>query len=258
MPPKSIKKQPTNGIEWVEARLVEPKKFTFTETGDYYSPAINPGETDRTIVPAEVLPASYELILQNYAKKMAEIKETQTILAQARRDLMEVYRNYKNGLMDVTKEDVLTANLQVRDAEQAFICIAYPTRTITEPQERMSIKDLDIDQKHETRKNWDNVYMLQTTSFPWQLSWAIDPSSIAEERRKCEEKMKPPVSAPVMNTTNVAATGNVEGEDEERRRANARRAAIIAARTRAKKSRGGMAGGWHGGERRATFMVQKM
>ena len=255
MPPK-VRKQPTTGLEWVEARTIEPKKFTYTESGDYYAPAINPGENDRTIIPAEVLPASRDLIVENYKKRFEEIKQAQTILAQARRESTETYHNYKSGVPGVTKSDVLAANLKVRDAEQGYICIAYPARTIVEPEVRLQVKDLDPELKFDTRKNWDEVYILQQTSFPWQLSWAMDPASIEEERRRCAEKMKPlgntgPANAPPPNVPVP-----VVDPEEEARRAQARKNAIIAARTRAKRGRGGFQN--FGSRNQTNYIVQKM
>ena len=255
MPPK-VRKQPTTGLEWVEARTIEPKKFTYTESGDYYAPAINPGENDRTIVPAEVLPASREIIVENYNKRFQEIKDSQLLLAQARRESTEIYHNYKSRVPGVTKSDVLMANLRVRDAEQAYICIAYPARTIVEPQVRLQIKDLDPEQKFDVRKNWDDVYILQQTSFPWQLSWIMDPASIAEERRRCAEKMKPTVNAAPANMPPPNAPGPVMDEEEEARKAQARRNAIIAARTRAKRGRGGFQN--VGFRNHTNYVVQKM
>lgn len=168
MPPK-VRKQPTSGLEWVEARTIEPQKFTYTESGDYYAPAINPGENDRTIIPAEVLPASREMIVENYKKRFEEIKQAQAALAQARRECTEIYHNYKVRVPGVTKSDVITANRKVRDAEQGYICVAYPSRTIVEPEVRLQVKDLDPEQGFDNRKNWDNVYILQQTSFPLSL-----------------------------------------------------------------------------------------
>ncbi len=255
MPPK-VKKQPTTGLEWVEARTLEPKKFTYTEEGDYYAPAINPGENDRTIVPAEVLPASREMIVENYKKRFEEIKQAQANLAQARRDSAEVYHNYKSGVPGVTKNDILSANLRVRDAEQAYVCIAHPSRTIVEPPKPLEIRDLDPENKHETRKNWDPVYMLQSTSFPWQLSWAMDPASIEEERRRCAEKMKPKETAVAANAPVANVPAVPVNEEEAQRKAEARKAAIIAARTRAKRGRGGFQN--VGFRNQTNFVVQKM
>lgn len=256
MPPK-VKKQPTNGLEWVEARTLEPKKFTYTESGDYYAPAINPGENDRTIIPSEVLPASREMILENYKKRFEEINQALANLAQARRDSTETYHNYKSRVPGVTKSDILSANMRVRDAEQAYICIAYPSRTIVVPEQTLEIRDLDPENTHETRKNWDPVYMLKANSFPWQLSWAMDPASVAEERQRCAEKMKP-VGTTAANTPLANVQEVPFNEEEEQRRAAAaaaKRSAIIAARTRAKRGGGFQNGGFR---KQTNFVVQKM
>lgn len=262
MPPKAqtktIKVQPSSGTEWVEARLQEPAKYTFTESGDYAVPAINPGETDKTIVPAEVLPASIELISENYAKKQDAIVQAEVVLAQARRNAMEVYRNYKNGLENTSREDVVSANLTVRDAEQVYMCTKTPARYIITPAERMSIKELHLEETYETRKNWDEVYILQHTNFPWRLSWALDPAELERERQKCMKKeaqaTAPAVQAPSVPIPSVP-TQPID-EEEAKRKANAKRAAIIAARMRAKQSKGGFVS--NSRSMHTNYVVQKL
>lgn len=261
MPPKAqtktIKVQPSNGSEWVEARLQEPAKYTFTENGDYAVPAINPGDTDKTIVPAEVLPASIELISENYAKKQEAIVQAEVVLAQARRNAMEVYRNYKNGLENTSRDDVVSANLAVRDAEQAYMCTKTPARYIVTPAERMSIKELHLEETYETRKNWDDVYILQHTNFPWRLSWALDPAELERERQKCMEKEAHAKTPAVPTPTVPIPPVQPVNEEEAKRKANAKRAAIIAARMRAKQAKGGFTGG-PSRSMHANYVVQKL
>jgi len=182
-------KQPTTAAEWITAKARFPNRFTVDKDGNFLSPPINPGDSEKIIVVEPEVPAGVEQIKGFFAKRQASLKEPEESYTSAKRHLQEVMTAYRAGL--VTVADVLDANHLVHIAECTLNSAAkFPRKLNTDLTGALAERDLSF-QHYADRSIAEKVVQVTYTTFPWEAFWtASTASDVSEEGKEEEQKQE--------------------------------------------------------------------
>ncbi len=148
---------------------------------------------------------------------------------------MTLRQKLNDPVQVITKDDIVYANLFVKQAEQALVLAQGKRYVDSVPgmfqSNTFEYRDIHLDNRNENRKIPDPVYILQHNTFPYEAFWVTQEvnNQLAIQNMVAEEE-----------SSNNSSTGGGGETPEEIRAKNARKFSIIRSRMRAKAMRNGM------------------
>jgi hypothetical protein len=150
--------------DWIDMKKIVPSMGTVTPTGDLYSFPASDGHT------AEVIPLrgwqvkSPQEIAEFFTERRSsqQVKDAETAFATAKRNLREVTQSYMND--EATKEDVVRANNEVREADIMLNSLIKLPRNMLS-LEHMMDRDLTLNVE-DVNNVFDPVLAAEYTIFP--------------------------------------------------------------------------------------------
>jgi hypothetical protein len=174
-----MKQQPLTIEDWVKARIQFPKFFKFTEEGDLEVPAIRPSDTKKIIRFEKYIPATDEYInnfLKNRQNAIIEPEKEYTI---AKRRLQELVMMFDPNSDDITIDDILDANEEVKEKECILNELVKMPRNINVSFNLLKEGDLNFD-IYAKKTVAEPVVQAEYTSFPIEAFWMPQGEQLVE------------------------------------------------------------------------------
>lgn len=207
---RKVKEQPKTVEEWLEARIKEPSVFTLSSEGNLVAPAVKSGESEIILDCPQYYNASKGQIQNLLQKRSEKISELKIKYSKARRNLFEIYKEYKAGI--ATIDQVLTANKEVSEAEQELLMTATSGRAVRIAMPDPMARDLLPEEKKSDKKVSDSVYIVDKYRYSWDLFFTDKPPEIELEPAAPVEVSALPEPQPTDEASAAARTGAIIGQ----------------------------------------------
>jgi hypothetical protein len=175
---KKIKEQPLTVEDWVKARIQFPKIFKFTEEGDLDVPPIKPSDTRKIIRFEKYIPATskYTMDFLNIRRNGAIKPEEEYTIAK--RKLQQLVASFDPNSGDITVDDILDANEEVKVAECAVsAAVKMPRNIVMIDEIQQSMLNFNW---YDRAKNPEIVLSAEYTMFPVQAFWMPQGEQVVE------------------------------------------------------------------------------
>lgn len=216
LPGVSLPRRPTTTDEWLAARIKAPVYFEPNADGDYVVPAYGGVTTETILQPKPLVPATPEHVAEYYRQRTEQLKQPEADFSAAKRELQQVYLEFKRNPDTTDISEVLAANQKANVAQCRLNSVAKYPRWFREggPLEQY---DLTFDWYRRT-KFPEGTCTAEYGVFPWKAMMMLPPA--APERPPELDK---------------------EGEEDEapKRVLTAQQKAIIASKMKARRAAGG-------------------
>ena len=176
---KKIREQPLTVEDWVKARIQFPKIFKFTEEGDLDVPPVQPSDTRKIIRFEKYIPATSKFTDDILNTRRAEAIKPEEEYTIAKRKLQQLVANFDPNAGEITVDDILDANEEVRTAECAVSSkVKMPRNFVVYHGEKQNMLNFDW---HDRTTSAEVVVSAEYTSFPVQAFWMPQGEQLVEQ-----------------------------------------------------------------------------